>query len=254
MHSPHPTPGAPFLLMAHPGHELRLFDWMERHRPHVFVLSDGSGGASASRLAHSVATIEAAGAQVGAVFGPLSDIAWYAAMLARDAGPFLRVTEAVAAAARQHRPALLVSDAVDGHNPLHDLCEAIGAGVARRLAAEGSGLRHLASAATADAIGSEVAAWQPDAAALVRKRAAVAAYEPLAEEAARILAAEPDALGVERLLQPGFGWPAAWTPGWEAFGRRRVAEGRFASAITYADHVRRIAQEVLGAVAADAAP
>ncbi|WP_137127969.1 hypothetical protein [Roseomonas sp. HF4] len=250
MNDAHPRTGRPFLLLAHPGHELRLFGWMERHRPVVFILSDGSGGAARSRIAHSLATIGRAGAEAGEVFGQMSDIAWYAAMLARDAAPFLRVADAMTAAALRHRPPILVSDAVDGHNPLHDLCEAIGAGVARRAAADGLDLRHLASAATASAIGEEAEAWEIGAAVADRKRAAVAAYAPLAEEAARIMAAEPDALRVERLLAPGFPWPEAWEPGWEAFGRRRVAEGRFPRAITYAEHVRPIAQRLLAGVPA----
>jgi hypothetical protein len=177
----------------------------------------------------------------------MSDRAWYAALLARDPAPFAAVVATIAAAARRDRPALLVTDAVDGHNPLHDLCEAIGTAVVQDLARDGIRLPHRVAAATATAIGSPAETLRLDDAAASRKHDAAAAYAPLAEEVLRILDAEPDALRTERLLAPGFDWPETWLPEWEAFGRRRVAEGRFAQAITYAGHVlpmlRRIARQ-----------
>lgn len=250
MNDAHPPGGTPFLLVAHPGHELRLFRWMELHRPRVFILSDGSGGAASSRLHHSAATLARTGAVPGEVFGRLPDRAWYAALLDRDSAPFAEAVATIAAAARRHRPALLVSDAVDGHNPLHDLCEAIGSAVVAELARDGITLRHLVAAATATGIGRDVETLRLDAAAMARKRDAAAAYAPLAEEVTRILDAEPEALGTERLLAPAFDWPGAWEPEWEAFGRRRVAEGRFARAISYAEHVRPIARRLGPAAAA----
>ncbi|HEX8245140.1 MAG TPA: hypothetical protein VF541_16635, partial [Longimicrobium sp.] len=42
--------GTPALVVAHPGHELRVYGWMERARPLVFVLTDGSGSGSEGRL------------------------------------------------------------------------------------------------------------------------------------------------------------------------------------------------------------
>ena len=218
---------------------------MERRRPRVFVLTDGSGGAAASRLEHSRAILDAAGAAAGEVFGEATDRTWYAALLAGDQAPFQRAVALIVAAARRHRPGLLVTDAVDGHNPLHDLCQAIGSAVAARLAAGGQRLQHLVARATADGIGEPVECWPLEAEAVGRKRLAVAGYVPLAEEARHILATEPAALRQEELLRPTFTWPRDWLPAWEAFGRRRVAEGRFAQAITYAGHVRPIATALL---------
>lgn len=237
MSSPHASAPRPFLILAHPGHELRLFNWLERHRPLVFVLSDGSGGDSEARTRFTLDMLERTGASAGGIFGPMPDRAWYDALLRRDATPFADAAFAMAAAARRHAPPLIVSDAVDGYNPLHDIAEAIGAAVTRRLRAEGLAPRHLAAPATAGAIGLPADSWTLDEAAASRKRAAADAYPPLAEEVRRVLSAEPDALRTERLLLPGFDWPGSWSPGWEEFGRRRVAEGRFAEAITYAGHV-----------------
>ena len=242
----------PFLIVAHPGHELRLFNWMERERPRVFILSDGSGGSARSRIDYSRSTLKAAGATEGDLFGPLPDRAWYAAMLAGDPRPFLDAVTRIVAAARRERPTLLVSDAVDGHNPLHDLCQAIGSAVATLLAAEeGADIRYVVAAATATGMGRAAECWRLDEAAAARKHAAVTAYTPLAEEAQRILMEEPEALVLERLLHPTFDWPRHASPDWEAFGRKRVAAGRFASAVTYGAHVLPLARLLLRRAPAD---
>ena len=233
------------LIVAHPGHELRLFNWMERERPLVFILSDGSGGAARSRLEHSVATIRAAGATMIEGSGARSDREWYAAMLAGDVSPFRTTAEAIAAAALTARAPLVVADAADGYNPLHDLCQAVGSAVVARLAGDAPPM-FLVSPATAGAIGTAAIEWTLDAEATRRKHRAVSAYTPLAQEAAQLLAEAPGALHTERLLVPTFDWPENWTPEWEAFGRKRVSEGRFTAPITWRDHVLPIANALLG--------
>jgi hypothetical protein len=217
---------------------------MERERPRVFILSDGSGGAQSSRLAFSVATIAAAGASLIEGSGQRSDRDWYTAMITGDVAAFTQTADAIAAAAA--RAPLVVADAADGYNPMHDLCQAIAGAVAARMARATTPPKLLVSPATASAIGTECIAWEigPDAAE--RKRLAVSAYTPLAEEATRLLAEAPDALHRERLLSPSFDWPENWQPEWEAYGRKRVREGRFANPITYRDHVLPIAQALLG--------
>jgi len=60
------------LLHAHPGHELRLFGWMEQYRPTLFLMTDGSG-AGASRTHYSSETVLRAGARIGSAFGMAPD-------------------------------------------------------------------------------------------------------------------------------------------------------------------------------------
>lgn len=233
------------LIVAHPGHELRLFNWMERLRPQVFILSDGSGGAQRSRLDYSVAAIRAAGATMIEGSGQTPDRAWYAAILAGDVSPFTTIADAIAAAVPAARAPLVVSDAADGYNPLHDLCQAVAAAVVARIAGDAAPT-FLVAPATTHAIGTASIEWTLEAAAMQRKHLAVSAYTPLAGETAQLLAEAPDALHTERLLIPTFDWPDNWTPQWEAFGRKRVSEGRFAAPITYRDHVLPIAKALLG--------
>ena len=61
------------LLVAYPGHEQLLHHWMERERPLVLVMTDGSGVAGVPRLEHAWRIIFAAGAQSGPVFGEVTD-------------------------------------------------------------------------------------------------------------------------------------------------------------------------------------
>ena len=72
------------LVVAHPGHELRVHHWMERARPRVFVLTDGSGHGPFSRLASTAAVVERAGASPGTIFGRVSDRELYRALLGGD--------------------------------------------------------------------------------------------------------------------------------------------------------------------------
>src|SRR3954447_4182817 len=236
----------PVLIIAHPGHELRLFDWMERERPLVFILSDGSGGAQSSRLGYSVSAIRATGARLIEGSGERSDRDWYAAILRRDIPAFRQAADAIAAAALIVHAPLIVSDAADGYNPLHDLCQAIAGAVVARISRDSKAPRFLVSPATAGAMGRRSVAWKLETEAARRKHQAVSANTPLAEEVARLLAETPDALYTEEFLIPTFDWPENCNPEWEAFGRKRVKEGRFATPITYRDHVLPIAKALLG--------
>jgi hypothetical protein len=240
------TYGFPVLIVAHPGHELRLLNWMERERPLVFILSDGSGGAQSSRLDYSVSAIQAAGATLIEGSGQRSDREWYAAILAGDIPAFTKTVDVIAAAALSAPARLVISDAADGYNPLHDLCQAIGSAVVARMAGNAKPPTFLVAPATAGAIGTESIKWALENESARRKHLAVSAYTPLAQEAAQLLADAPDALNTERLLVPGFDWPENYAPEWEAFGRKRVREGRFAAPITYRDHVLPIAKALLG--------
>src|SRR4029077_12021317 len=61
------------LVVAHPGHELRVHGWLERHRPVVFVLTDGSGSTASSRLHSTQRILLRAEARQGSIFGRFSD-------------------------------------------------------------------------------------------------------------------------------------------------------------------------------------
>ena len=231
----------PVLIVAHPGHELRLSAWMARTKPLLCILTDGSGGAHEARTRYSAALAEECGASVGPVFGPMPDRDWYAAILAGNAEPFVEAADRIAAAAAHGT--LVVADPVEGYNPMHDLCAAVADRVA--MAIGGQRATYPLMVPRQD---GEVMALDDEAQA--RKRAAVTAYAPLAEEAAALLKAEPSALAEERLLPATFDWPPAMVPApiYELFGAALAMTGVYREAIGYARHVRPIALRI-GAMA-----
>jgi hypothetical protein len=216
---------------------------MERHKPIVLLMTDGAGGAARARTQLSSECVAQAGACAGRAFGVMSDRAWYEAILRGDISPFEALIDTIVKSAGASR--LIVSDAVDGYNPMHDLCEAVGAAAAARLRRQGHSVTHLVARAIAGGEEASVVDLRLDGAALQRKRAAVERYLPLAGEARRLLEEEPGALAVERLCRPSFAWPDNWSPEWEAIGKSRVALNRYARPIEYAKHVRPIAQALL---------
>jgi len=218
---------------------------MEKYRPRVNILSDGSGGNATARTSFSHSCIAAANAKPGPVFGRMSDKDWYKAMLAKDETPFQIAVEDIFSQ-RDAEISVVVSDAVDGYNPLHDLTAAVGAAVAKRLAAAGEKTVHLASPAVPGVAGAIALELELDADAQRGKAEAAAAYLPLAEEVERIKHADPQSAVRETLLDAGFDWPEDFQPGWEQFARQRVAAGGYATPITYLDHVRPIALSLLG--------
>ena len=231
----------PLLIVAHPGHELRLFGWMERERPLLCILTDGSGSVAPARTPYSAALAEQCGALAGPVFGAMPDRAWYAAILAGDGAPFADAVAAIAAAATPGAP--VVADPVEGYNPMHDLASALADAVAARIG--GARLTYPLMAARE---GGE--AIRLDAETLARKRAAVAAYAPLAEEAEALLRADPAALAEERILPTAFAWPEASAPAYERIGAERAARGVYGRTIRYAAHVRPLALALREAVPA----
>jgi hypothetical protein len=81
---PRPPAGRAALVVAHPGHELRVHGWLEQARPLVFVLTDGSGGSGVPRLGSTARLIDRAGAERGSIFGRVPDRDLYAAILDHD--------------------------------------------------------------------------------------------------------------------------------------------------------------------------
>lgn len=231
------------LIIAHPGHELRLFHWMELYRPTVFVLTDGSGSGSASRIEYTRRTLETAGAKAGAVFGQVSDRDWYSAIINRDSSLLIAAAEQIFRAASQDVPSLIVTDPVEGYNPMHDLCAGVAAAVQALLAGRNGrpelGTYELTRALTN---GRCIERLYLDDQARDRKRQAIAAYEPLSGEAATTLAQTPEALGEEAVtlgatLEAWIG-ELAMPPEYERTGRERVRDGRYENVIAYAEHVK----------------
>lgn len=110
------------LVIAHPSHELRVHGWMQKTRPRVFVLTDGSGREAQPQLASTTKTLKDVGAQTGSVYGRVSDRDIYDAFLRRDFSFFIGLAEELAEDFYRHRIDYVVGDSAEGYSPTHDAC------------------------------------------------------------------------------------------------------------------------------------
>jgi hypothetical protein len=110
------------LVIAHPGHELRIHRWLEIARPLVIVFTDGSGRTGRSRLHSTNKILSAAGARAGSIFGRFTDAQIYAAIITADLSRFTEVAAELTEILLQNRIEYVAGDASEGYNPAHDLC------------------------------------------------------------------------------------------------------------------------------------
>jgi hypothetical protein len=113
------------VVVAHPGHEVRIHGWLERERPTVFVLTDGSTRDGGPRVASTREYLKRFGMRPGRCFGRLTDAEVYRLILARDFRPFVELCEELAAAFVEERVGCVVGDASEGYNTTHDLARLV---------------------------------------------------------------------------------------------------------------------------------
>src|SRR5258708_11323003 len=117
-----PSPAA--LVVAHPGHELRLYRWLEMARPLVFVITDGSGSGR-SRISSTIEILETSGCTAGSIMGVFNDREIYRLMLNGDVDPVVAMTLELADSLIEHDIRSVVADTFEVYNPTHDLPSAM---------------------------------------------------------------------------------------------------------------------------------
>ncbi|HEU4595091.1 MAG TPA: hypothetical protein VFS10_07955, partial [Pyrinomonadaceae bacterium] len=114
--------GGAAVVVAHPGHEVRIHGWLERERPRVFILTDGSGRAGQPRIASTSRYLEKFGLRPAPLYGRFTDLEIYAALLRRDYELFVSLSEELADAFVAEGISRVVGDASEGYNTTHDVC------------------------------------------------------------------------------------------------------------------------------------
>jgi hypothetical protein len=118
------------LVVAHPSHELRVHGWLKQTRPYVCVLTDGGGRAGDVRLPRTTEVLANAGATQGTIYGRLTDLEVYEAILNQDASLFAGIAEELARAFAEEKIEYVAGDAAEGYSVAHDICRImIGAAV-----------------------------------------------------------------------------------------------------------------------------
>ena len=113
------------LVIAHPGHELRVHGWLETTRPEVWVLTDGSGHTGRSRLDSTTRVLEATGGTRGHIYGRMTDVDLYNAVLNLEHRAFTTLVDDLADVLLQSDVDCIAGDAEEGYNPAHDICRMV---------------------------------------------------------------------------------------------------------------------------------
>jgi hypothetical protein len=109
------------LVVAHPGHELRLFGWIAEQKPTVHILTKGSRSGTCGRVEASASVLERLGARAGTMFGAIYDRDFYALLLSGEMRPFLQWTDKLCDSFLADSPKFIVVDAWQLYNVAHDL-------------------------------------------------------------------------------------------------------------------------------------
>jgi hypothetical protein len=242
------------LVVAHPGHELRVYGWLERERPEVFVLTDGSGSTGQSRVSSTAETLRRAGARPGSVFGRFSDRELYEVILEGKIEVLTGLARELADAFSERGVERVAADAIEGFNPCHDVCRLVtdtAVALARRRTGRAIDSYDFLLEGRPDACpvngSSGVLRLELEDGALDRKLAAARAYPEMADEVERAFArhgagafrieclrpADPEA-DIEALI--------AEPPYYERYGERQVAAGRYPGVLRFREHFLPLAR------------
>lgn len=238
----------PLLILAHPGHELRVWGWVRRLKPHVAILTDGSGSAQAPRIERSVKNLEAMGCTLSRCRGLYSDQEVYRKIKDGDFAFFDQIASWLVEDRNQTEGTIVVSDMREGYSPTHDLAQAL-AQTAIKLSTEGSeATTHLTfpltglPGSTPDGRSPSVTLDLSDAEFEEKVRTA-RDYEELAQEVdllerqgilnsfktELLFPGDKDILSDEFLEQK---------PYYETYGEAQVEKGVYKDLLTYSDHLR----------------
>ena len=245
----HRAPPPAALIVAHPGHELMVYGWMENARPVYCCLTDGSGGRAQSRLASTARLLEHVGARQGPVYGRFPDQEVYRDLLAGRVEVFADLVEELAQMLIDEGIGAVAGDAAEGINPSHDLCRfLIDGAVALVERRTGRALLNYDFVldsrpdAAPEAVGRDALWLELDAAAVERKIVAARGYPELRGEVEGALARFGRAAYARECLRPSTTATmleqfAREAPAYERWGALRVSEGRYRDVLRYREHV-----------------
>jgi hypothetical protein len=244
------------LMVGHPGHELRVFHWLETQRPVVCCLTDGSGSTETPRTESALRLLAKTGASRGPIFCRVTDRQVYRYILDGQPEFFIALVDELARMWIAAEIDIVAGDAAEGFNPSHDLCRCIvDAAVDRVKFLSGRQLANYqflleGSPDSCPADFRDSAIWvHLEEQTLARKMAAALDYpelKPEIELALRNFGTGAFSLeclypaDTQRMLEL---WEQE-QPGYERWGRQRVAEGRYREVICFREHVLPIVDAI----------
>jgi len=247
------------LVIGHPGHELRVFHWLEMVRPVVFVLTDGSGASGYSRLPSTTRVLDRVGATRGSFYGILTDSEVYNAILNRDFEVFIKLAREVARFLMDEKVSYVAGDSAEGYNPTHDVCRlVICAAVNLANRSRVNEVKDFDFQLTGAANGSSPnhdLRIELDDDAFARKLDIARSYSGLEAEVNDALNTNSELAFRVECLRPVRNYWDIFSrdakPFYEEYGEKRVAEGKYNQVIRYREHVLPLAEALRQMAARD---
>jgi hypothetical protein len=243
------------LVVAHPGHELLAFAWLERLRPAVFIVTDGSGRDAEPRIAASKRLLEGGLGVPGSVFGRWSDRQLYDALFEGRFEVILALRDELTGRWLESGVRTVICDAYERRILMHDVVHLTVAASVERARSAGAEVDLLELPIYFGADEARPGDPAPAAvliasdATLARKIAAARAYgSPVVRrEVDEFLRGRgEEGFRAEVLLRPPRRPPevleAEPPPEWEAHGERLVREGVYHRVIRFREHLVPLAR------------
>lgn len=110
------------LIIGHPGHELRIYRFLELYQPRIYVLTDGSGPTHNSRISSTEKIVASTQSEASSIMGLFSDKEIYNIILKGDFTIIQKTVDTIVEDMKNHDIEMVVGDGIEGFNPTHDLC------------------------------------------------------------------------------------------------------------------------------------
>ncbi|MGC4080948.1 MAG: hypothetical protein QM736_02225 [Vicinamibacterales bacterium] len=237
------------LVIAHPGHELRVFGWAQQMHPTAMVLTRGDGHGGVSRLESTSRVLDAVGGVPGSIYGRFGDREIYDLILHRRLDVLLALRDELADAFVAGGFDLVACDAEEWYNPSHDVCHYIAVSAARVASQRTMRAVQLFDFpliglpdTCPDDLRSRAIRLELDDDVFGEKLENAARYPELKIEVDRALAINgAEAFRVE-CLRPVADVPATppETPFYELYGERQVQAGHYSDVIRFNPHIRAV--------------
>ena len=242
------------LIIAHPGHELRVYGWVAASRPLVFVLTDGSGHTDKSRLDSTTEILAELEAQPGSVYGRLTDKQLYSAIIDHRIDLFTDVVGEIARALIANHIDMVAGDAQEGYNPGHDICRVI-TNAAIKLASQRAGCK-IANYdfpltgqpdTCKDDIKQDAIFLDLDQEMFDRKIATARRYKKIFNDVDQAFKDAGEEAFRRECLRPVTACDASLTepPFYERYGERQVAAGFYDRVLRYREHFLPLARAIV---------
>lgn len=230
-------------MIAHPGHELRLYGWLKQTSAQVVFLTDGSGSTGISRIDLSADLISDLDAQI-AIPGKFPEPELYELLLRGDAAPFVQLADELAALIRDEDIDTLVCDASEGYHPAHDLCLPLARAAARTAAKRNIRLYEYRVVGDPRPEADDAIALELDASTLRAKiersrRYAAASGSVLSQEVEYMFDTFGEDAFRHEVFRPAGSETAQLQEGlryYEVRGEERVRSGRYDKVLRYRQH------------------